>query len=93
LPPAKNYTEQYKAYVGEYTDTSGKKLVISQENNRLNYVWNNRDLKNFFTLPKNADDYFSAFPLQIFFIRNEKGEVVKALCRDVGNIFWVNKIK
>jgi creatinine amidohydrolase len=91
LPIAKNYTEEYKAFVGEYSDTSEKKLVISLDNNRLYYVWNNRDLRNFFPLHKNADDYFSAFPFQIFFIRNEKGEVIKAWCRDVANTYLLTK--
>lgn len=68
LPVAKDFSKEFTAYVGEYVDTSGKKLVISQKNNRLYYIWDNRDLMNFFSLRKIVDDYFSAFPLQILFV-------------------------
>jgi len=50
--------KEYAELTGDYIDAPGKKLVISQENNRMYYVWDNRDLKSFFTLRKIADDYF-----------------------------------
>jgi creatinine amidohydrolase len=93
LPKVKEFSKDYVAYEGEYQDSSGKKLVISQKDNHLFYVWDNRDLRNFFSLRKIADDYFSAFPLQILFVRDENGNVTKAWCRDVRNTFWVTKKK
>jgi creatinine amidohydrolase len=93
MPVAKDFSKEFVAYEGNYVDTNGRKLMISQKNNRLYYVWNNRDLKNFFSLRKITDDYFSAFPLQILFVQNENGEVVKAWCRDVRTTFWVTKTK
>lgn len=93
LPAVKDFSKEFAGLIGDYADASGKKLVITQENNRLYYVWDNRDLRSFFTLRKIADDYFSAFPLQILFVRNEEGKVTRAWCRDVRNTFWVMKIK
>lgn len=93
LPVSKDHKTEYSAYEGEYSDTSGKKLIIFQKNNVLYYIWNNRDLTNFFSLHKISDDYFSAYPIQILFIRNEKGEIVKAWCRTIDSSFWVTKVK
>lgn len=93
LPATKDLSSDYAAYVGEYSDANGKKLVITNENNRLYYVWDGRNLKNFYYLHRNADDYYSAYLLQVLFIRNESGQVIKAWCRDVRNAFWVTKTK
>jgi creatinine amidohydrolase len=91
LPQRKDRTKEYEDFVGEYTDTSGTKLVISQKDNILYYVWNNRDLRSFFPLYKNRDDYFSALLLQVLFVRNEKGIVTRAWCQDINRSFWVTK--
>lgn len=93
LPISINRMEEYKIYEGEYSDSAGMKLQISQKENRLFYVWNNRDQRNFFPLYKNSTDYFSSLPFQILFIKNENGQITKAWCQNIEKSFWVTKIK
>jgi len=98
LPVATNRTVEYSAYEGSYADAAGKKLVITQKNNILYFVWDGRDARNFFHLYKDAPDYFSSMAMNILFVRNEKGsssgsEVEKAWCQYRGENFWVTKEK
>jgi creatinine amidohydrolase len=91
LPVAKDRTAEYNLLEGSYTDASGKKLVISQKSNTLYFVWDGRDARNFFHLYKDAPDYFSSMGLNILFVKNDKGRVVKAWCQLRGESFWVTK--
>ena len=96
LPVAKDRTIEYTAFEGSYTDGSGKKLVITQKNNTLYFVWDGRDTRSFFHLYKDATDYFSSMALNILFVRNDKGfstssAVEKAWCQYRGESFWVTK--
>src|SRR5215207_9845344 len=93
LPAIMEHANEYKIYEGEYSDSAGTKLLISLKGNSLFYVWNNRDQRNFFPLYKNADDHFSALPMQILFVRNEKGQITKAWCQNIEKSFWVSKMK
>lgn len=93
LPAMKNRSIEYSAYEGSYTSLSGKKLMVNQKENRLYYVWDGRDLRNFYPLYKDADDYYSSVPMTLLFVKNEKGEVIKAWCRLRGESFWVIKQK
>jgi len=96
LPIAKDRTAEYTAFEGSYTDGGGKKLVITQKNNTLYFVWDGRDARSFFHLYKDAADYFSSMAMNILFVRNDKGsstssEVEKAWCQYRGESFWVTK--
>jgi creatinine amidohydrolase len=91
LPVAKDRTAEFTVYEGSYIDDSGKKLVISQKNNTLYFVWDGRGASNFFHLYKDAPDYFSSMALNILFIKNEKGITEKAWCQFRGESFWVTK--
>lgn len=92
LPEIKDKKQELKIYEGHYTDISGNKLDINQENNQLYYIWNNRDQRNFFPLYYEGDDWFSSMYLTVLFIRNEKNEIVKACCRlGNGKTIWVKK--
>lgn len=93
LPVAKERTAEYSLLEGTYTDASGKKLVISQKNNSLYFVWDGRDTRNFFHLYKDAPDYFSSMNLNILFVKNETGKTEKAWCQLRGESFWVTKDK
>jgi creatinine amidohydrolase len=93
LPMAKDRTDEYMMLAGNYTDASGKKLVISQKNNTLYFIWNGRDTRNFFHLYKDAPDYFSSMGMNILFVRNETGTVEKAWCQYRGESFWVLRDK
>lgn len=93
LPAIKDRTEEYKAYEGEYSDSNGTKLLISTKNNTLFYVWNNRDLRNFFPLYKNTDDNYSSLLMEILFIKDQNEVVTKAWCQNIEKSFWVTKIK
>lgn len=84
LPLIKDRTQELKIYEGSYTDTSGNKLFIGQENNHLYYIWNGLDQRNFFPLYFDESDEFSSMVLNILFIRNEKNEIIKAYCRPGG---------
>ena len=91
LPVAADRTAEYSLLEGSYSDASGKKLVITQKNNILYFVWDGRDARNFFHLYKDAPDYFSSMGLNILFVRNEKNIVEKAWCQMRGESFWVTK--
>ncbi len=91
LPQVKDRTNEYKVYEGEFTDTTGTKLTISQKNNTLFFVWNGRDLRNFYSLYRDAEDYFTSIPINILFVKNENGEVRKAWCQTSGKSFWVTR--
>ena len=93
LPVMKDRSSEYAAYEGNYVDSEGKKLVISQQNNILYFVWNGRDTRTFFHLFKDAPDYFSSMNMNILFVKNESGEVNKAWCQFRGERFWVSKLK
>lgn len=93
LPAAKDRTAEYSLLEGSYTAPDGKKLVISQKNNTLYFVWNGADARNFFNLYKDAPDYFSSMGINILFVRNEKEVVEKAWCQLRGESFWVIKDK
>jgi creatinine amidohydrolase len=93
LPVAKDRTAEYNLLEGTYTDVAGKKLVISQKNNTLYFIWDGRDARNFFHLYKDAPDYFSSMSLNILFVKSETGVVEKAWCQLRGESFWVTKDK
>jgi creatinine amidohydrolase len=93
LPVAKDRAAEYSLLEGSYTNAVGKKLVISQKNNTLYFVWDGRDARNFFHLYKDAPDYFSSMAMNILFIKNEKGITEKAWCQYRGENFWVTKDK
>lgn len=92
LPLVKDNLQEFKIYEGYYTDSSGNKLTISQEDNHLYYIWNDHDQRKFFPLYYEEYDWFSSMYLTILFMRNEKNEIVKAYCRlGDGKIAWVTK--
>lgn len=93
LPSVLERSKEFSAYEGEYTDESGKKLVINQRENKLYFVWNGRDTRNFFYLYKDALDFFSSMNMTILFIKNESGVVTKAWCQFRGESFWVKKLR
>ncbi len=93
LPAIKNRTGEYSQYEGTYTDTSGRKLIVSQKDNTLYYIWNGRDLRNFFPLYKDGEDFFTSILMQILFMKNEKGEIVKAWSKLRGETIWFTKLK
>jgi creatinine amidohydrolase len=93
LPVAKDRATEYSLLEGTYSDAYGKKLVISQKNNILYFVWDGRDTRNFFHLYKDAPDYFSSMGMNILFIKNENGKAEKAWCQYRGENFWVTKDK
>ena len=92
LPLMKDRRVEYASYEGTYEDANGKKLEISQKDNILHFIWNGRDIRNFFHLYKDAPDYFSSMNMNILFVRNESGSVTKAWCQFRGERFWVTKI-
>jgi creatinine amidohydrolase len=93
LPVAINRNAEYSLLEGSYTDAAGKKLVISQKNNTLYFVWDGRDTRNFFHLYKDAPGYFTSMYMNILFVKNEKGVTEKAWCQLRGESFWVTKDK
>ncbi len=93
LPKEKDRTNEYKLYEGKYIDTAGTKLIISQNNDKLYFIWNGRDLTNFFPLYRDAEDHFTSLIMNVLFVKNEKGEVTKAWCQSSGINFWVTKVK
>lgn len=93
LPIAKDRTAEYSLLEGSYTAADGKKLIISQKNNTLYFIWNGSDTRNFFYLYKDAADYFSSMYMNILFVKNEKEVVEKAWCQSRGESFWVIKDK
>ena len=93
LPIVKDRKDEFIKYEGDYTDEKGQILSVNQKENRLYYVWNGRDQRNFFPLYRDADDYFTSLPMNLLFIKNETGIVIKAWCRFRGESFWVSKIK
>lgn len=91
LPAVKDRSTEYALYEGTYSDSSGGKLVISQKNNKLYFVWNGRDTRNFFHLYKDAPDFFTSMNMNLLFVKNEDGVVTKAWCQFRGESFWVTK--
>lgn len=92
LPPVKDRTAEYKKYEGVYTGPQGRKLVISQKDNKLLYEWNGRpDVRNFYYLSRDAEDFFTTQVMDLLFVKNEQGEVKKAWCHGRGNSFWLIK--
>ncbi len=91
LPVAKNRKEEYKIYEGTYTGANGRKLTIGQEGNHLSFIWNGIDQRNFFSLYNDGDDFFSAVPFNILFVRDSSGTVIKARCNYRGEVFWAEK--
>lgn len=83
---------EYKAYEGIFTNQKGDiKLEISQKDNILHYILNDRDLRNFFHLYKDGTDYFSSMYINILFLRDKNGKVEKAWCRNRGEYIWLDK--
>ena len=93
LPVAADRTIEYAAFEGSYTDAAGKKLIISQKNNMLYFIWNGNDNRGFFHLYKDAPDYYSSMSMNILFVKNTAGVVEKAWCQYRGESFWVVKEK
>lgn len=91
LPLVKDRKEEFKKYEGDYIDEKGRTCSIYQKGNRLNFIWNGRDLSNFFPLYRDAEDYFTSLPMNMLFIKNEDGKVVKAWCRYRGESIWFTK--
>ena len=91
LPKVEDRTALYSAYVGTYVDQAGAKLVISQRENRLQFIWKGIDTRNFFSLYRDAPDAFSSMNLTILFVWNDAGQVAKAWCRFRGETFWVSR--
>ncbi|MBK9511620.1 MAG: hypothetical protein IPO04_20325 [Cytophagaceae bacterium] len=84
---------EYAEYEGIYkNEKSGLELVISQRENRLEYILNGRDLRNFFPLFRDDKDYFSSMYLDVLFIRDDSGEVNKIWARNRGEVVWLKKI-
>lgn len=92
LPAIKDRRVEYSVYEGTYEDAAGKKLVISQQDNMLHFIWNGRDTRNFFHLSQDAPDYFSSMNMTILFVKNDSGIVNKAWCQFRGERFWLTKV-
>ena len=91
LPVAEDRTAGYSLLEGSYTAADGKKLIVSQKNNILYFMWNGADARNFFHLYKDAPDYFSSMGMNILFVKNEQGITEKGWCQWRGETFWVTK--
>lgn len=91
LPLPKDNTAIYKQYEGTYTSGSGINLIISQKDNKLYFVINKRDLRNFYWLIKSSEDYYSSMFIDVLFVKDEKGKFTKAWCRLRGEGFWMTK--
>ena len=91
LPQMKDRFTEHQKYTGVYTDATGRKLVVSQKDNLLYFIWNNRDLRNFIHLHRDAEDYYSSLLMNMLFIKNENGAVIKAWCQSRGESFWATK--
>lgn len=91
LPQRKDRTKLYEPYTGTYVNQKGIQLVISQKDNILHFIWNGKDTRNFFHLYQDAPDSFSSMNMNILFVRNDTGQIVKAWCRFRGETFWVSK--
>lgn len=93
LPKMVDRKTEYAEYEGIYkNEKSGLELVISQRENRLEYILNGRDLRNFFPLFRDDKDYFSSMYLDVLFIRDDSGEVNKIWARNRGEVVWLKKI-
>ncbi|MBL0133918.1 MAG: creatininase family protein [Chitinophagaceae bacterium] len=91
LPLPTDNTAIYKQYEGTYTSGSGINLIISQKDNKLYFVINKRDLRNFYWLIKSSEDYYSSMFIDVLFVKDEKGKFTKAWCRLRGEGFWMTK--
>jgi creatinine amidohydrolase len=88
----KDRSVEFKDYEGIYTNEKGDlKLEISQKDNILHYILNDRDLRNFFHLYKDGTDYFSSMYINILFLRDKNGKVEKVWCRNRGEYVWLEK--
>jgi creatinine amidohydrolase len=93
LPKVVDRKAEYAEYEGVYKNERGDlELVISQRENRLEYILNGRDLRNFFSLFRDDKDYFSSMYLDLLFLRNDLGMVNKIWARNRGEIVWLKKI-
>ncbi len=93
LPVIKDRADEYKIYEGDYTDSSNTKLHVMQKNNTLYFLVNSRDLTGYFHFYRDAADYFTSTLINVLFLRNENGEVIKAWCQNRDKTFWLSKIK
>lgn len=93
LPAISDRSNEMKEYIGNFMTTEGKIMSVGQLDNRLYYVWNGIDRRNFFPLNPVQPDYFSSLPLNILFVRDDLGRISKAWCQLAGETFWMYKIK
>jgi CubicO group peptidase (beta-lactamase class C family) len=81
----------YDAYVGQYDFKMGV-LTVTKEGNRLLAQMTGQP--KFEIFPRSETEFFwKVVNAQITFMKNEKGEVVKAILRQAGSEFEVPKIK
>lgn len=92
LPVPKDNSSAYKPFLGNYTGAKGESIEIGFDNNRLFYIWNKgRDLRKFFPLFPDSEDHFTSMYVDILFVRDEKGEIIKLWCSFRGDNFWMTK--
>lgn len=91
LPIPKANSDLFKLYEGQYISSNGTKLTISQKENKLYFVVNNRDLRNFYWLIKTNDDYYTSMYVDVLFVKDEKGNYTKLWCRIRGEGYWMTK--
>lgn len=92
LPKVFDRKSEFAEYEGIYKNEKGDmELVISQRENRLEYIMNGRDLRNFFPLFRDGKDYFSSMYLDLLFLRKDNGMVDKIWTRYRGEIIWFYK--
>lgn len=92
LPKSEDRNKMYTAYEGNYTDSNHTKLQIIIKDSTLNYVLNDRDITSFFHLHLDAADYFTSTFINILFVRNDKGDVIKAWCQNRGKSYWLTRV-
>lgn len=91
LPTPKDNTALLKQYEGQYIASNGTKLSISQKENKLYFVVNNFDLRNFYSLIKTNDDYYTSMYVDVLFVKDENGKYTKLWCRIRGEGYWMTK--
>jgi creatinine amidohydrolase len=93
IPKEKNRQSEYKQYEGEYTGAGRKNIIIQIKENHLQYKFTDANFFSPYLLFRNAEDYFSALNLNILFVKNETGQIVKVWCQNKGESFWLTKLK